>query len=145
MNGLGNSWAVGVCVAIMFSATLGLPSANGADSDPGVQDVLGQLDSLKGICALIGDTNAELAIDLVEASQLVAYVQLNDAKVVNAALCPMHRSGREGLYFEAFQGTRSDMSREPHSRIATTAPSGAGPAPALGLAAELGLLLLIDP
>jgi hypothetical protein len=37
------------------------------------------------------------------------------------------------------------MSRVPHSRIAIAAPTGAGSALALGLAAELGLLLLIDP
>ena len=51
----------------------------------GTQAILRQLDSPRGICALPGDREARQAIELARASELMVYVQLDDAGDVVAA------------------------------------------------------------
>ncbi|MBM4091360.1 MAG: hypothetical protein FJ276_18340 [Planctomycetes bacterium] len=47
-----------------------------ADAGPSPQSILRQLDSPRGICAVVGDREARQAIELARASELMVYVQL---------------------------------------------------------------------
>ena len=60
-------------------------AAAGADAGPGTQSIVRQLDSPRGICAVVGDREARQAIELARASELTVYVQLDDAGDVVAA------------------------------------------------------------
>ena len=74
-----------VLVGLMSVVACWPPSVEAADTEPNAQAILGQLESLKGICAIVGDTQADLAVDLARASELVVYVQLDDAGAVDTA------------------------------------------------------------
>ena len=56
-----------------------------AEAAPSVQAILKQLDLPRGLCALVGDRQAELAIQIARASELQVYLQLAEAKDVEAA------------------------------------------------------------
>jgi len=61
------------------------PPVEAADSEPTAQAILGQLESPKGICAIVGAENANLAVGLAQAGELIVYLQMADAKAVEAA------------------------------------------------------------
>jgi len=84
MIGRVESWMI-VLVGLVLAGACRPPSVEAADIEPRAQTVLDQLDPLKGICAILGDPEARLAVDLARASELVVYVQLDDAKAVDAA------------------------------------------------------------
>lgn len=76
-------------VVLLFGLVLAVacrpPVVEAAESATDAQSVLQQLESPKGICAIAGDAGARLAIDLARAGELLLYVQLDDAKAVDAA------------------------------------------------------------
>ena len=53
--------------------------AQGADENLGTQAIIRQLDSPRGICAVVRDREARQAIELARASELTVYVQLDNA------------------------------------------------------------------
>ena len=69
----------------MLATVVGPPVAPAAEPGDDVQAMLGQLDSPRGICAVLGDPEASLAIKLAQAGELLVYVQLPDSKDVEAA------------------------------------------------------------
>ena len=69
----------------MLAAAVGPSALAAAEPALDAQKVLGKLDSPRGICAIVGDKEAGLAIELAKASELIAYVQLPDAGAVEAA------------------------------------------------------------
>ena len=73
-----------ILVLLLGGALYALP-AGAADAGPRTQALLRQLDSPRGICALPGDREARQAIELARASELMVYVQLDDAGDVVAA------------------------------------------------------------
>jgi outer membrane protein assembly factor BamB len=91
ISGLALSIVAGVLLAL--AAVAGgqqpgpdpAPPAPAAMSAPTVREVLRKLGSPRGICAILGDSRAELAIELAKASQLQVYAQLPDAERVEAA------------------------------------------------------------
>ena len=84
MIGEVESWMIAL-VGMVLVAVFCTPSVDGADSRPNTQAVLDQLESSRGIGAIVGDTDARLALDLARASELVTYVQLEDAESVVTA------------------------------------------------------------
>ncbi len=69
---------------IAFWASAGL-LRKGTAAEPDAQAILDRLESLRGICAVLGDPGADLAIELAKASELLVYVQLPDPAGVEAA------------------------------------------------------------
>ncbi len=74
-----------------------------------VRETLGKLQSSRGICAILGDPRAELAIELAKASQLQAYVQLPNEKDVEVA--------RRAADTAGLLNTRVYVEKETHARI----------------------------
>ena len=68
--------------------------ADAADQ-PSAQSLLRQIGITKGICALPGDNDCNLAIQLARESELTCYVQLPDAEDVESA---RRRAFDAGLY-----------------------------------------------
>ncbi len=78
---------------LLLAAAAGLPRAGAAESGSRVEAILGQLDSPRGICVLLGDRGAELAIEVAKASELVVYAQLADAEEVDRARQALDAAG----------------------------------------------------
>lgn len=78
---------------LVVTAGIGPLSTDAADREPDVQAVLKQLDSPRGICAILGDREADFALKLARASELLIYVQLPGAKDVQAARQAVHAAG----------------------------------------------------
>ena len=74
-----------VMLVVLLCGDLPAISALGADEGPDTAAILHQLDSPRGICAVLGDREAHHAIALARASELTIYVQLGDADEVVAA------------------------------------------------------------
>jgi len=70
-------------VAFIFSEAFGSPRIDAADRT--AEDVLSQLDAAGGIAVILGDRQAQLAIELARKSELLLFVQLTDARDVEAA------------------------------------------------------------
>ncbi|KKK57081.1 hypothetical protein LCGC14_3058070, partial [marine sediment metagenome] len=82
--------SVRTTIALIVSAVVligrsDLPPAGAADPGPETRVILSKLDSPRGICVVMGDRQASLARNLADASQLVVYVQLEDAAAVDSA------------------------------------------------------------
>ena len=86
-----------------------LPWAAHSANPPGAQSLLQQIGVTKGICALPGDRDCNLALALARESELMLYVQLAEAAEVEAA---RRRAFDAGLY-----GTRIFVERGPTERL----------------------------
>jgi len=71
----------GVASAVLLAWT---PAVAG-DIRAEARAIVGKLDSPRGVCAVLGDPQAELAIRLAQASELVVYVQVADDRDVQPA------------------------------------------------------------
>jgi len=83
---------VTVLLGMVFSAAgrpavaaSGLAAASPWRAGADVQPMLAALDSPRGVCAILGDGAADLALELARASELLVYVQLPAAQDVDAA------------------------------------------------------------
>lgn len=85
MTGRIESCMVFAFSSLVLAVASGLLPARAAGSELDAETVLKQLESPKGICAIVGDAKAGLAIGLAQASEQIVYVQLDDAKAVQAA------------------------------------------------------------
>jgi outer membrane protein assembly factor BamB len=83
--------------------------AQGADENLGTQAIVRQLDSSRGICAVVGDREGRQAIALARASELTVYVQLDNAGDVVAARRAAEAAGflNRRVYVE--QGSRARL------------------------------------
>jgi len=80
-------------------ASPGLAAAAAAASQPGeklIQKVLQHVGSARGLCVVVGDTKCEVARELARASEFLIYVQLSDAKDVDAARQVVDAAGLYG-------------------------------------------------
>ena len=73
----------GVLVGIALAATLLAPAASAAE--PRIGAILDQLDSPRGICTIVDDQDAKLAMELAQKTELTIYVQLDDPQQVATA------------------------------------------------------------
>ncbi|NUQ64736.1 MAG: hypothetical protein HUU20_19915, partial [Pirellulales bacterium] len=71
-------------IALSFAA-IHAAAANGADEGREIRAILSQLESPRGICVVLGDREARLAVGLARGSELTMYVQLAEAGEVAAA------------------------------------------------------------
>jgi outer membrane protein assembly factor BamB len=86
----------------------GLFPADKVTSAPQAQAVLGQLESNRGICAVLEDREAELAIELARTTDLTLYVQMADGANVQAARLSADAAGllNRRVYVEQGTGRR---------------------------------------
>ncbi len=84
-------------------------TAVGADPGPGTQAILRQLDSPRGICAVVGDREGRQAIELARASELTVYVQLDNAGDVVAARRAADAAGLLNRRVYVEQGSRARL------------------------------------
>ncbi len=71
--------------------------------------VLQQIGSPRGLCAVVGGTNATLALELAAKSELLVYVQLTDAKAVEAARRAADAAGWYGTRVFVEHGAASTL------------------------------------
>ncbi|MDK1032487.1 MAG: hypothetical protein QGD94_10805, partial [Planctomycetia bacterium] len=90
-----------VLLAVLLFSTLALPAAA---AKPTAKTVVAKLDSPRGICAVLGDTRAKLAIAIAKSSELLVYVQLASAKDVEAARRAADAAGLLGTRIYVEQG-----------------------------------------
>ena len=85
----------------------GEETARDSAGAPSVQAILKQLDSPRGLCAVLGDRQAELAIQIARASELQVYLQLAEAKDVEAARRAADAAGMLNRRVYADKGSES--------------------------------------
>ena len=66
-------------LGMMVAGAIGQRPSFAAKAGAEAQAALAKLESPRGICAILGDRGAALAMELARASELVLYVQLPDA------------------------------------------------------------------
>lgn len=96
-------------VLVLAGLVYWLPVVAGSAGQPSAQSLLKQIGVTKGICALPGDRDCNLAISLARASELMLYVQLADAAEVEAA--------RRRAFDAGFYGTRIFVEQGPLQRL----------------------------
>jgi len=69
----------------ILALALASPLMAAGGDGPSVQAILGQLESPRGIAALVGDREARLAVELARASELLVYVQFDGPEQLAAA------------------------------------------------------------
>ena len=69
------SWVVLIVVGAHLAVAAGGNQPDQTASATPAREILDQLPSPRGICAILGDTRAELAIAMAHASQWQVYVQ----------------------------------------------------------------------
>jgi hypothetical protein len=85
------------------------PAAGGQAAEKLTDKVLQHVGSMRGLCVIVGDTQCELARELARKSEFLVYVQLADAKAVDAA---RRAADAAGLY-----GTRIFVERGAPTRL----------------------------
>jgi outer membrane protein assembly factor BamB len=85
------------------------PAAGGQAAEKLTDKVLQHVGSTRGLCVIVGDTRCELARELARRSEFLVYVQLADAKAVEAA---RRAADAAGLY-----GTRIFVERGAPTRL----------------------------
>jgi outer membrane protein assembly factor BamB len=93
-----------VLLGVALAGTLGWRPARSDGQEADVEAILGKLDSPRGVCAILGDEGAGLAIRLARASELLVHVQLADARDVQAARQAAHSAGLFGSRVYVEQG-----------------------------------------
>ncbi|HUU92860.1 MAG TPA: PQQ-binding-like beta-propeller repeat protein [Phycisphaerae bacterium] len=85
-----------VSVMLLTAAACFAATACRAGAAPDAAVVLKEMAGPRGVCALVGDTECRLALDLARASELVIYVQLANAEDVEAACRAADAAGLYG-------------------------------------------------
>jgi outer membrane protein assembly factor BamB len=80
-----DAWTLSILWVVLLAVAAWGQQPSRQASQTHARDILGKLQSPRGICAILGDSRAELAIELAKASQLQIYVQLPNAAEVEAA------------------------------------------------------------
>jgi len=93
--------------SVPSAAAWGEETARGPAGAPSVQAILKQLDSPRGLCAVLGDRQAERAIQIARASELQVYLQLAEAKDVEAARRAADAAGMLNRRVYADKGSES--------------------------------------
>ncbi len=97
-----------LAVAVVFTslpAAMAPQPATAAEPGPKVKAILDQLDSPRGICVIVDDRDAKLAIELAKASELLVYVQLPNAEAVQSARRAVEKTGLLNVRVFVEQGT----------------------------------------
>lgn len=76
---------LGIWLSVVLIGTIGLLPADAADPGPSAEAIVAQLESLRGICVILGDRDVALATKLARVSELLIYVQMPDGRDVEAA------------------------------------------------------------
>jgi len=99
----------GLCgVFAVFSFAIGVFGAAG-QLRPSAQSILNPLESPRGIVAILGDRDVQLAADLARASELLVYVQLPEAAQVEAARRALNAAGLLNRRVYGDEGTGSHI------------------------------------
>lgn len=94
-------------VAVAFTCSLFCVA--GLAGQPSAATVLREIGITKGICALPGDVGCSLALDLAHASELMLYVQLEEAAQVETARQRAYDAGLYGTRIFVEQGSTSRL------------------------------------
>ncbi len=88
--------AVGLFIAISCLVTAGANRAVGAEADRRAKQILSRLGLDRGVCVLLDESPAEMAVALARQSKLIVYVQLPVDEAVDAVRRQIDRAGLLG-------------------------------------------------
>jgi hypothetical protein len=88
--------AIGLCMTFWCAATAGGEQAADTGSEQYARRVLGRLGLERGVCVLLDQSAAEMAIALARQSKLTVYVQVPDEDSAENARRRIDRAGMLG-------------------------------------------------